>query len=127
MNGVLRNIARNLDQIKYPDENKNEVLYLSVKYSMPEWIVTQWLRDYGKERTVEILQAFLTEAPITIRTNLLKTTPEKLQEILRDEELRRSLLIQRNIRDFPMRLCWKILTILAHFHLSGKDFFMCRI
>ena len=85
VNGVLRNIARNLDQIKYPDENKNEVLYLSVKYSMPEWIVTQWLRDYGKERTVEILQAFLTEAPITIRTNLLKTTPEKLQEILRDE------------------------------------------
>lgn len=85
VNGVLRNIARNLDQIRYPDENKNEVLYLSVKYSMPEWIVTQWLRDYGKERTVEILQAFLTEAPITIRTNLLKTTLEKLQEILRDE------------------------------------------
>lgn len=92
VNGVLRNIARNLDQIKYPDENKNEVLYLSVKYSMPEWIVTQWLRDYGKERAVEILQAFLTEAPITIRTNLLKTTPEKLQEILRDEGVTAKLL-----------------------------------
>ncbi len=32
VNGVLRNVARNLDQIKYPE---NPAEYLSVKYSMP--------------------------------------------------------------------------------------------
>ena len=37
VNGVLRNIERNLDNITYPD--------LSVKYSMPEWILNQWLSE----------------------------------------------------------------------------------
>ena len=35
VNGVLRNIARNKDNITYPDRNKDIEQYLSVKYSMP--------------------------------------------------------------------------------------------
>jgi 16S rRNA (cytosine967-C5)-methyltransferase len=85
VNGVLRNIARNLDAIVYPDEKKDEVKYLSVIYSMPEWIVSQWLKDYGRAKTEETLLAFLTEAPVTIRTNLLKTTPEELVHRLHKE------------------------------------------
>ena len=34
VNGVLRNIARNKDNITYPDRNKDIEQYLSVKYSM---------------------------------------------------------------------------------------------
>ena len=37
VNGVLRNIARNLSTIKLPPE-KEPVRYLAVRYSMPEWI-----------------------------------------------------------------------------------------
>lgn len=85
VNGVLRNIARNLDQITYPDEKKSFVPAMSVRYSMPEWIVELWLKDYGKERTRDILCAFLNEAPVTIRTNLLKTTPKELKGRLTEE------------------------------------------
>ena len=58
VNGVLRNISRNLSTITYPDGQKDQIQYLSVRYSMPEWIVRQWINDYGMEQTVSVLQAF---------------------------------------------------------------------
>ncbi len=85
VNGVLRNISRNLDQIQYPDEEKDPVAYLSTVYSMPEWIVLQWEKDYGMERTRQMLHAFLQDAPIAIRTNLNKITPARLEEKLKSE------------------------------------------
>lgn len=85
VNGVLRNITRNLTAVTYPDEKKEPVRALSVCYSMPEWIVEQWLEDYGKERTEAVLGAFLTEAPLTIRTNQSRITPEELKGRLEAE------------------------------------------
>lgn len=82
VNGVLRNISRNLSAVTYPDEAKEPVRALSVRYSMPEWIVEQWLSDYGSGRTKEILSASLAPAPLTIRTNLSRITPEELRERL---------------------------------------------
>lgn len=85
VNGVLRNISRNLESITYPDEQAAPVTAMSVRYSMPEWIVEQWLREYGAEKTKAILRAFLVETPITIRTDLSKITPEELRERLISE------------------------------------------
>ncbi len=85
VNGVLRNIARNRDSICYPDEEKEPVSALSVRYSMPEWIVQEWIMAYGKEQTKAILDAFSKEAPLTIRTNVTKITPEALKEQLEAE------------------------------------------
>lgn len=68
VNGVLRNIARNMDHIEYP-EKEQTIPYLSVMYSMPEWIVKMWVSDYGREKTEEILQNFYIERPTTIRIN----------------------------------------------------------
>ena len=79
VNGVLRNISRGLNEVSYPDEKKEPVAYYSVKYSMPEWIVKQWIADYGVETTKVTLEAFAKEAPIMIRTNLAKITPEELE------------------------------------------------
>lgn len=85
VNGVLRNISRGLATLTYPDENIEPVLALSVRYSTPEWLVLQWMNEYGIERTKQMLTAFLTEAPITIRTNLNRITPEELRERLEQE------------------------------------------
>ena len=93
VNGVLRNISRNLNDITYPDEKTNKIEYLSVRYSMPEWIVTQWIADYGMEQTKNVLQAFLKEAPLTIRTNLSKITPEELETRLKAEGVQTEKII----------------------------------
>jgi 16S rRNA (cytosine967-C5)-methyltransferase len=66
VNGVLRNIARNKDDITYDS--------LSVKYSMPQWIVDMWIGQLGIEKTERILKGLLDEHPVTIR---LRNAEEK--------------------------------------------------
>lgn len=78
VNGVLRNISRNLDTIEYPQKEKEPIRYLSICYSVPEWIIEQWEHTYGIERVEEMLQAFLKESPTTIRVNLTAIEPEEL-------------------------------------------------
>lgn len=84
VNGVLRNISRNLDKINYPDE-KDKVSYLSVKYSLPEWLVKQWLNVYDEETVKTIGSAFLEEKPLTVRFNEHKIKKADLIEILKKE------------------------------------------
>ena len=84
INGVLRNIARNLDQIEYPKKDQT-IPYLSVIYSMPEWIVEMWVSDYGREKTEEILQNFYLERPTTIRVNENQISKAELKDKLEKE------------------------------------------
>lgn len=85
VNGVLRNISRNKDQIRYPLEEKEPEEYLSVTCSVPLWIVQQWTQEYGYDRTKQMCQSFLKSAPLSIRTNLQQTTPQHLKEKLEKE------------------------------------------
>ena len=85
VNGVLRNIAREFERLQYPDEKLEPVRFLEVTYSVPAWMVKKWIADYGYEQTKAICESFLRERPITIRTNLLKTTPEELKAKLEAE------------------------------------------
>lgn len=64
VNGVLRKIARDKERLPMP---KDKLEYLSVKYSMPEWIVAMWLEDYGREDTRRILEALADIHPISVR------------------------------------------------------------
>lgn len=86
VNGVLRNIARSKEKLPYPDRNENEKQYLSVRYSMPEWLIEKWIFSYGKEKTWAMLEDLLKEHPVTVRLREeLKSTEknawiEKLKE-----------------------------------------------
>lgn len=82
VNGVLRNIARGLDQITYPAETTER---LSVQYSMPRWILELWMEHYDIGIIETMLKEFQKERPLTIRCNLNRMTPEELQECLRRE------------------------------------------
>ena len=67
VNGVLRNISRNKEVIHYPDPEKTPAAYLSMRYSVPEWLAEMWLRDYGFEMTAEMGQAMLDDQKTTVR------------------------------------------------------------
>lgn len=85
VNGVLRNIARELSHLQYPDEKLEPVRFLEVTYSVPAWMVEGWIKDFGYEQTKNICKSFLEERSITIRTNLTKTTPDALKQKLEAE------------------------------------------
>ena len=79
VNGVLRTIAREIGDLELPSREENEVRYLSVKYSMPEYLVEKWKAAYGVKTTERILEDFLTERPITVRC---RTHKASLREIV---------------------------------------------
>ena len=72
VNGVLRTIAREKDEITFPS--------LSVKYAMPEWLIDLWEKAYGEDKTIEILEGFQMKQPMSIRVNQSRTTAEQLKE-----------------------------------------------
>lgn len=84
VNGVLRSIVRGLDSITYPDR-EDTVRFLSITYSMPEWIVKKWLDAYGLETVEHMLKDFLDEKPTTIRCNPDKVEKEVLISRLKQE------------------------------------------
>ena len=49
VNGVLRTISREKEQITYPSRENRLSEYLSVYYSMPLWLTERWLGEYGPE------------------------------------------------------------------------------
>lgn len=85
VNGVMRNISRNLSSISLPDPDKEPLEYLSVRYSVPLWLAEKWAGDYGYENARQSFESFLEPSVTSVRTNLTLTTPEKLKEQLLTE------------------------------------------
>lgn len=87
VNGVLRNVARCHTELRYPDKESNTVRYLSVVYSMPEWIISNWLQEFDVETVEKILQAFLKVDDTTIRCNVNVMGVEELKKQLEEESV----------------------------------------
>jgi 16S rRNA (cytosine967-C5)-methyltransferase len=85
VNGVLRNISRNKDNITYPDKAKETKKYLSVKYSMPEWIIELWNTNMSYEEIEDILAGMKKDKKTYIRCNTLKGSTDYIKKILEEE------------------------------------------
>ncbi len=103
VNGVLRTISREKDNILYPSEQKNPMQYLSVQYSMPEWIVIMWVKDFGFERTKELLEALLKERPVAVRLDENLNKEEK-QQLLDEIESAGILIENSDVLDYAYLL-----------------------
>jgi len=65
-----------------PDRETSPDGYLSTVFSLPGWLITDWLGEFGEERTRRICAASNRRPSIYIRPNLLKTTTQKLADKL---------------------------------------------
>lgn len=77
VNGVLRNISRNKENIEFPDRG-DIVKYLMVKYSYPEWIVNKFIGQFDEDECEKILEESNLPHPVTIRANTLKISADEL-------------------------------------------------
>ena len=82
VNAVLRSAVRDVQQITFPDVQKNAIAATAAAKSFPEWIVRRWIRRYGLETTAALCDALNTIPPITIRTNRLKASRRDLMKSL---------------------------------------------
>ena len=83
VNGVLRNLSRSREQLPMPDEKAEPVRYLSVKDSMPEWLIGFWLEEYGRKITATMLEEIMAVHPVSVRFSTRLS--EKERELLKDQ------------------------------------------
>lgn len=77
VNGVLRNISRNKESLSWPND--------SVRYSMPDWILSMWEDTYGKETAVTMMESFLMDSKTTVRCNFARASKEEILKSLQDQ------------------------------------------
>lgn len=88
INGVLRAILRSENPLILPDQTKNPVLHLSVKYSCPEWLIELWTTTFGEQKCLDLLESFSNKPPVYARVNTVKTTTEDLIRIFESESVK---------------------------------------
>ena len=69
INGTLRTIIREMDNIKYPTDYPND---LSIKYSVPVWMIELFDEQYGFSK--EILDGLDSDNETTLRVNTSKAS-----------------------------------------------------
>lgn len=77
VNGVLRTIDREKGKISYPERDQALTAYLSVRYSMPIWLITHFSESYGQEACEKILAAFLERRAVCVRLDEELTDQER--------------------------------------------------
>lgn len=89
VNGVLRNISRNKENIVWPDREKEPIRALSIAYSMPADLVELLIGQYGQETAEEILKGYFVERPVCVRVSeqLSQEQRDTLQDAWTKEEI----------------------------------------
>jgi 16S rRNA (cytosine967-C5)-methyltransferase len=82
VNAVLRRLADNPVPRWPREESDGSVLYLSTRYSHPQFMVRRWLARLGREQTERLLHANNLTPDFCIRVNTLRTTSDDLQQAL---------------------------------------------
>jgi len=104
VNGVLRSISRNLPEVSYPSEEEKPIEAVSIRCSIPQWILRQWREDYGWEKTKSMAESFLNQERTTIRVNTMMTDREKLIDDLKKQGIQAEKLVLRDYPDFKQGL-----------------------
>ncbi|HEY9765909.1 MAG TPA: 16S rRNA (cytosine(967)-C(5))-methyltransferase RsmB [Chroococcales cyanobacterium] len=81
VNGVLRSLDRRRENLAMPGM-ADPLKYLSINYSLPEWIAQLWL-ERGFEEAVSLAEFSLKPSLLTLRCNFLKISRDALLEKLR--------------------------------------------
>ena len=72
--GLVNAILRKIEKSDYKEISNitNSITRISLKYSMPEWIVKKFCDEYGEEETANICQTLNLRPNISVRINRLK-------------------------------------------------------
>lgn len=82
VNGLLRNAAKEYQNVPFPDIEEDPVSSLSARKSFPKWLITRWLDRFGLNETGLLCDAINNIPPITVRANKLKASRKKLVKSL---------------------------------------------
>ncbi len=84
-NGVLRNLVRQKDELIWPDPETEPVRALSIRHSVPEWLVERLVADWGREQAERIMSFHSHDSYITVRPNLTRLDDAAFEAFLAEK------------------------------------------
>lgn len=85
INAVLRNLSRGKDEIAWPDREADLTGYLSVKGSMPRWLVEKLVATYGPEEAERVILYREEEHPVCVRPNFTRLSDDEFEKLLKEK------------------------------------------
>jgi len=82
VNAILRNIIRNLENIRYPDPAEDKIRNLAVIESHPIWMTKRWVERYGYDEAKRMMEANNTIPDLALRVNRLKVDVQYFLSLL---------------------------------------------
>jgi 16S rRNA (cytosine967-C5)-methyltransferase len=73
-------IGCQFDRRILPDPETQPDAYYNIAYSIPRWLIVEWLEQYGIDKTKQICIASNRRSSIYLRPNIIKTTAYGLAE-----------------------------------------------
>lgn len=83
VNGVLRNVMRH--PLKSLDHISSSVEKIGIKYSLPQWLVTELINDYDEQTVEYIANSFNKRAKVSIRVNVKRLSRKEVMSQLEKE------------------------------------------
>ena len=85
INAVLRNLSRGKDEIAWLDREADLTGYLSVKGSMPRWLVEKLVAAYGPEEAERVILYREEEHPVCVRPNFTRLSDDEFEKLLKEK------------------------------------------
>ncbi len=87
INGLLRTIIRTLDNLVWPTREIDEVNYLGIIQSHPNWMVKRWINRFGFDNAVKLCEENNKRPVMSLRVNSLKTSNDDFENYLKEKNL----------------------------------------
>ncbi|MDQ3020602.1 MAG: 16S rRNA (cytosine(967)-C(5))-methyltransferase RsmB [Bacteroidota bacterium] len=87
INGLMRTIIRTLDNLVWPTREIDEVNYLGIVQSHPNWMVKRWINRFGFDHTVKLCEENNRRPVMALRVNNLKISNLDFEKYLKDKNL----------------------------------------
>jgi 16S rRNA (cytosine967-C5)-methyltransferase len=87
VNAVMRSRLREPDKVQFVSRDDEPARYLADFYSYPDYFVEYCIREFGVDKTEQLLSNYNRPPSVTYRVNYLKAKPEEVASLLREHEI----------------------------------------
>jgi len=87
VNGLLRTIIRTLDNLVWPTREIDEVNYLGIIQSHPNWMVNRWIKRFGFDEAIKLCEENNKRPVMALRVNNLKISTSDFENYLKEKNL----------------------------------------
>lgn len=87
VNGLLRTIIRTLDALVWPTREIDEVNYLGIVQSHPNWMVKRWINRFGFDEAVKLCEENNRRPVMTLRVNSHLISTDEFEAYLNEKKI----------------------------------------